>query len=135
MPVYGDGKQIRDWLYVSDHCKAIDLVFNQPESGELYNIGGHNERENIYIADRIINSLSDHLKDEKINLCLISYVDDRLGHDRRYGIDPAKINQDLGWEPMVMFDEGIEMTIKWYLDNADWIKDVLSGEYAKVVEF
>lgn len=135
LPVYGDGKQIRDWLYVADHCKAIDLVFNKAKSGEVYNIGGHNERENIYIVGRIINSLASHLKDEKINENLIKHVEDRLGHDRRYGIDPAKIKRDLGWAPTIMFDEGIEMTIKWYLDNKEWVNDVLSGGYRKVVEF
>ena len=135
LPVYGDGKQIRDWLYVVDHCKAIDLVFNKANVGEVYNIGGHNERENIYIVGRIIKSLSKYLSDANINESLITHVEDRLGHDRRYGIDPSKIINDLGWEPTVMFDEGIEMTIRWYLNNNEWVENVLSGEYQKVDEY
>ena len=116
LPVYGDGRQIRDWLYVEDHCKAIDLVFENGESGEVYNIGGHNERENIYIVERIIEILREKTGDSKINELLIKHVTDRLGHDRRYAIDPTKISQELGWKPAIMFDEGIEITIDWYLD-------------------
>jgi len=129
LPVYGDGKQIRDWLYVEDHCKAIDLVFENGESGEVYNIGGHNERENIYIVVRIIEILRKKTGDSEINESLIKHVTDRLGHDRRYGIDPTKITQELGWKPTIMFDEGMEMTIDWYLNNKEWVESVISGEY------
>ncbi|WP_292593335.1 dTDP-glucose 4,6-dehydratase, partial [Mesotoga sp. UBA5825] len=129
LPVYGDGRQIRDWLYVEDHCRAIDMVFDNGESGEVYNIGGHNERENIYIVKRIIEILSEKTGDSKINESLIKNVTDRLGHDRRYGIDPTKVIQELGWKPSVMFDEGIEMTIDWYLNNRAWVDSVISGEY------
>jgi len=129
LPVYGDGKQIRDWLYVEDHCRAIDMVFDDGESGEVYNIGGHNERENIYIVKRIIEILREKTGDQEINESLIKHVTDRLGHDRRYGIDPTKITQELGWKPTIMFDEGIEMTIDWYLNNREWVEGVISGEY------
>ncbi|MDK2886825.1 MAG: dTDP-glucose 4,6-dehydratase [Thermosipho sp. (in: thermotogales)] len=129
LPVYGDGKQIRDWLYVKDHCRAIDMVYEKGKIGEVYNIGGHNEKENIYIVKKIIEILREKTKDEKINETLIKHVKDRPGHDRRYGIDPTKIRNELGWEPEVMFDEGIEMTIEWYLENIDWMKRVISGEY------
>lgn len=117
LPVYGDGRQIRDWLYVEDHCRAIDLVFENGGSGEVYNIGGHNERENIYIVERIIEILRKKTGDSEINESLIKHVTDRLGHDRRYGIDPTKISQELEWKPKIMFDEGIETTITWYLNS------------------
>ncbi|MGV8104254.1 MAG: dTDP-glucose 4,6-dehydratase [Mesotoga sp.] len=129
LPVYGDGKQIRDWLYVEDHCRAIDMVFDNGQSGEVYNIGGHNERENIYIVKRIIEILREKTGDGEINESLIKHVTDRLGHDRRYAIDPSKITQELGWKPTIMFDEGIEMTIDWYLNNRQWVEGVISGEY------
>jgi dTDP-glucose 4,6-dehydratase len=129
LPVYGDGKQIRDWLYVEDHCKAIDIVFEKGQIGEIYNIGGHNERENIYIVKRIIEILREKTGNREINESLIKHVTDRLGHDRRYGIDPSKITQELGWKPTIMFDEGIEMTIDWYLHNREWVESVISGEY------
>jgi len=122
LPVYGDGKQIRDWLYVEDHCRAIDMVFEDGKIGEVYNIGGHNERENIYIVKRIIGILAEKTGDREINESLIKHVTDRLGHDRRYGIDPAKITRELGWEPSIMFDEGIEITIDWYLNNREWMQ-------------
>lgn len=125
LPVYGDGRQIRDWLYVEDHCKAIDLVFENGESGEVYNIGGHNERENIYIVERIIEILRKKTGDSEINESLIKHVTDRLGHDRRYGIDPTKLTRELGWKPTIMFDEGIEMTIDWYLKNRGWVRGIL----------
>lgn len=134
LPVYGDGKQIRDWLYVTDHCRAIDLVFEKGKTGEIYNIGGHNEKENIYIVKKIIEILREKTGDEEINEELIKHVKDRLGHDRRYGIDPTKIKEELGWEPEIMFDEGIEKTIEWYLENPDWMKRVISGEYLKFYE-
>ena len=129
LPVYGDGKQIRDWLYVTDHCQAIDMVFEKGKKGEVYNIGGHNEKENIEIVKRIIKYLNEKTGDKEINENLIKHVKDRLGHDRRYGIDPSKIKKDLGWEPTIMFDEGIEKTIDWYLENQEWMKKVISGEY------
>jgi len=124
LPVYGDGKQVRDWLYVDDHCAAIDLVLWQAKSGEVYNVGGHNEMENIQIVGLILERLG---KPDS----LIKYVRDRQGHDRRYAIDPAKIKQDLGWEPTVMFKEGIGLTIDWYLNNQDWMASILSGDYQK----
>ena len=134
LPVYGDGKQIRDWLYVTDHCKAIDMVYDNGRVGEVYNIGGHNEKENIYIVGKIIEVLREKTKDEGINEGLIKHVKDRLGHDRRYGIDPSKIRQELGWEPETKFDEGIEKTIEWYLNNVEWVRRVISGEYLEFYE-
>ena len=134
LPVYGDGKQIRDWLYVEDHCKAIDMVYENGRIGEVYNIGGHNEKENIYIVGKIIELLREKTKDEGINEGLIKHVKDRLGHDRRYGIDPSKIRQELGWEPETRFDEGIKKTIEWYLNNVEWVKRVISGEYLEFYE-
>ena len=129
LPIYGDGKQIRDWLYVKDHNIAIELVLINAKAGEIYNIGGHNEKENIFIVKTIISALSKALDDRAISEDLIMYVADRLGHDRRYAIDPSKIYKDLGWKPEVIFEEGIERTIKWYLDNTDWTDKVTSGEY------
>jgi len=129
LPVYGDGKQIRDWLYVEDHCKAIDLVFEKGKSGEVYNIGGHNEKENIEIVKLIINYLQEKTKDKEINESLIKHVKDRLGHDRRYAIDPTKIKNELGWEPETRFEQGIKQTIDWYLENQEWMKKVITGEY------
>lgn len=134
VPVYGDGKQIRDWLYVEDHCRAIDLVIEKGRIGEVYNIGGHNEKENIYIVRKIVKILREKTGDENINEGLIKYVKDRPGHDRRYGIDPTKIMKELGWEPEVMFDEGIERTVDWYLDNIDWVRRVISQEYLEFYE-
>ncbi|MEA1883767.1 MAG: dTDP-glucose 4,6-dehydratase [Thermotogota bacterium] len=134
LPVYGDGKQIRDWLYVEDHCRAIDMVFETAEPGRVYNIGGHNERENVYIVNKILDILREKTGDKAINSDLIKHVKDRLGHDRRYGIDPSLIKKEIGWEPTVMFDEGIEMTIDWYLDNREWMEKVISGEYLRFYE-
>ncbi|ABR30379.1 dTDP-glucose 4,6-dehydratase [Thermosipho melanesiensis] len=125
LPVYGDGRQIRDWLYVKDHCRAIDMVYEKGKVGEVYNIGGHNEKENIYIVKKIIEILRKKTGDKEINEGLIRHVKDRPGHDRRYGIDPTKIKEELGWEPEIMFDEGIELTIEWYLENIDWMKKVI----------
>ena len=122
LPVYGDGMNIRDWLYVEDHCRAIEMVMHNGKSGEVYNVGGHNEKANIEIVKLILEELG---KPES----LIKYVKDRLGHDRRYAIDATKIKDELGWEPTVMFDQGIRMTIKWYLDNLDWTNKIRSGEY------
>ena len=122
LPVYGDGKNIRDWLHVYDHCTGIDLVLHKGKAGEVYNIGGHNERANIDIVKLILNELD---KPES----LIKFVSDRLGHDRRYAIDSSKIRRDLGWRPKYTFEDGIIETIHWYLDNQDWISKVKSGQY------
>lgn len=129
LPVYGDGMQIRDWLYVEDHCKAIDMVATGGKIGEVYNIGGHNERPNIFIVKTIIKQLSERLGDPEINESLIKHVEDRLGHDRRYGIDPSKIKADLGWYPETTFEVGIVKTIDWYLANQEWMERVTSGAY------
>ena len=134
LPVYGDGMQIRDWLYVEDHCKAIDMVANDGKVGEVYNVGGHNERPNIFIVKTIIEQLHDRLKDGGISEALIKHVEDRLGHDRRYGIDPTKIKNDLGWYPETPFEKGIVLTIDWYLNNEEWMKNVTSGNYQKYYE-
>ena len=122
LPVYGNGENIRDWLYVEDHCKAIDLIIHNGRDGEVYNIGGHNEMKNIDIVKIIIKELG---KDES----LIKFVEDRKGHDRRYAIDPTKIHNELGWLPETMFADGIQKTIRWYLDNRDWWSEIISGEY------
>ena len=122
LPVYGDGMNIRDWLHVYDHCTAIDLVLHQGKIGEIYNIGGNNEKPNIEIVKLILENLD---KDES----LIEYVNDRPGHDRRYAIDSSKIQKELGWKPKYTFETGINETIKWYLDNLDWMEKVKSGEY------
>lgn len=122
LPVYGDGLNIRDWLYVEDHCSAVDLVLHQGRPGEVYNIGGNNERTNIKIVQTILQELG---KPET----LISFVEDRPGHDRRYGIDASKITNELGWVPKHSFDTGIKETIRWYLDNKEWWTRILSGEY------
>jgi len=122
LPVYGNGMNVRDWLYVEDHCKAIDLIIHNSRTGETYNIGGHNEMSNIEIVKLICKILD---KPES----LITYVADRKGHDLRYAIDPTKINKDLGWKPEVMFADGIKKTIQWYLDNKDWWDEIIKGEY------
>ena len=122
LPVYGDGKNIRDWLHVLDHCRAIDLVMHEGKIGEVYNIGGNNEKQNIEIVKLILETLN---KSES----LIEFVSDRLGHDRRYAIDSTKIQQELGWSPEYTFEKGISETIKWYLDNQDWTDQVKSGQY------
>lgn len=129
LPVYGGGMQIRDWLYVEDHCKAIDMVASDGKAGEVYNIGGQNERQNIFIVKTIIRQLRERLNDPEINEGLIKHVEDRPGHDRRYGIDPAKIMNDLGWYPETPFEVGIEKTIDWYLENQEWVGHVTSGAY------
>ena len=122
LPVYGDGMQIRDWLHVRDHCSAIDTVLHKGVCGEVYNIGGNNEKANIHIVKLIIKTLG---KSE----CLISYVKDRPGHDRRYAIDNTKITTQLGWKPTYTFEEGIGETINWYITNMKWMENVTSGEY------
>lgn len=121
IPVYGDGKNIRDWLHVLDHCAAIDLVLHKGENGEVYNVGGHNERTNLEVVKTIIQTLG---KSED----LIGFVTDRLGHDKRYAIDPTKL-ENLGWKPTYNFETGIAQTIQWYLDNKDWWEQIISGEY------
>ncbi len=128
LPVYGDGAQIRDWLYVTDHCRAIDMVISKGKLGEVYNIGGHNERTNIVIVKTIIKYLHDKV-DASIDESLIKYVEDRKGHDRRYGIDPEKIATEIGWEPEILFEDGIVKAIDWYLSNREWLANVTSGEY------
>ncbi|KPU43677.1 dTDP-glucose 4,6-dehydratase 2 [Oxobacter pfennigii] len=130
LPVYGDGLNIRDWLYVEDHCKAIDMVINNGKPGHVYNIGGHNEKTNIYIVKTIIDYLNKNV-DNTIDENLIKYVEDRKGHDRRYAIDAAKIKNELGWLPETTFEEGIIKTIRWYLDNKEWMNNVTSGDYQK----
>lgn len=127
LPVYGEGINVRDWLYVEDHCKAIDLIIHKGKVGEVYNIGGHNEMRNIDIVKLILKELG---KDES----LITYVTDRKGHDQRYAIDPTKIHSELGWLPETMFKDGIKLTIKWYLDNKEWWETIISGEYQKYYE-
>ncbi len=133
LPVYGDGMNVRDWLYVEDHCKAIDMVAENGRDGEVYNVGGHNERPNIFIVKRIIEILHDAV-DPAIDETLIRYVEDRKGHDRRYGIDPEKIKNELGWYPETAFEVGIEKTIRWYLANEAWMNGVTSGAYQKYYE-
>ena len=129
LPVYGDGLNVRDWLYVDDHCKAIAMVLEGGRLGEVYNIGGHNERNNLYIVKRIISEVARITGDTQITEDLISYVTDRKGHDRRYGIAPDKIKEELGWYPETPFEEGIVATINWYLENRKWVKNVVSGDY------
>ncbi len=134
LPVYGDGLNVRDWLYVEDHCKAIDLVLDNGVLGEVYNVGGHNERSNIFIVKKIIEEVSAATGDALIDESLIKYVDDRKGHDRRYGIAPDKIKRDLGWYPETPFEIGIVKTIRWYLDNSEWIANVVDGSYQDYYE-
>jgi dTDP-glucose 4,6-dehydratase len=127
LPVYGTGENVRDWLHVYDHCVAIDLIINKGRTGEVYNIGGHNERTNLEVVKTILRELN---KPES----LIRYVKDRKGHDMRYAIDPTKIEQELGWKPKYNFDTGILQTIKWNLDNQTWIKNIENGEYLRFME-
>ncbi len=155
LPVYGRGENVRDWLYVEDHCKAIDLVVREGREGEVYNVGGHNEMKNIDIVKLTIKTIHDmmaadkqlrqvlkkQVKDENgdisidwINDDLITYVADRLGHDMRYAIDPTKIKEELGWFPETMFKDGIVKTIRWNLEHQDWIEEVTSGDYQKYYE-
>ena len=152
LPVYGKGDNVRDWLYVEDHCKAIDLVVREGREGEVYNVGGHNEMKNIDIVKLTIKTIHDVMEKDKtlrnvlkkqvkdangdidiswINDSLITFVTDRLGHDQRYAIDPTKVREELGWYPETKFADGIVKTIKWNLENQDWIKDVTSGDYQK----
>ncbi|MGP1348058.1 MAG: dTDP-glucose 4,6-dehydratase [Stomatobaculum sp.] len=127
IPVYGAGENVRDWLYVTDHCAAIDLVVRKGREGEVYNIGGHNERTNLEVVQTILRALG---KPES----LIRFVKDRPGHDRRYAMDPTKIEAELGWKPEHTFDTGIPLTIRWYLDNKEWWEHIVSGDYQKYFE-
>jgi dTDP-glucose 4,6-dehydratase len=127
LPVYGDGRNVRDWLYVGDHCAALDAVLRKGESGEIYNIGGNSERENIQVVRALLDRLGKPHS-------LIRYVTDRPGHDRRYAIDASKIRRDLGWEPRVEFEAGLAQTIQWYLDNTNWLEKVRSGAYRDYYE-
>lgn len=150
LPVYGKGENIRDWLYVEDHCKAIDMIIRQGRNGSIYNVGGHNERQNIQIVRIIIRTIHDLMRDEPqfrtllkrqerdaegqivinwINEDMITFVKDRLGHDQRYGIDPSKIKEDLGWYPETTFETGIVKTIRWNLEHHDWIEAVSGEDY------
>jgi dTDP-glucose 4,6-dehydratase len=122
LPVYGKGENVRDWLYVADHCNAIDLIIRQGKVGEIYNIGGHNERRNLDVVKTILKELG---KPES----LIHFVTDRPGHDRRYAIDPTKIHKELGWLPETKFEDGIKQTVQWYLDNKPWWEHIINGEY------
>jgi dTDP-glucose 4,6-dehydratase len=122
LPVYGDGLNVRDWLHVKDHCRAIELILRNGRAGEIYNIGGHNEKRNIDVVKLILQELN---KPES----LIQYVADRKGHDRRYAIDPQKIHRELGWTPQTEFDDGIRRTVRWYVSSSDWWREIVSGEY------
>ena len=127
LPVYGDGTNVRDWLHVYDHCVAIDLIVRNGKIGEVYNVGGHNERSNLQVVQTILKTLN---KPES----LIKYVEDRKGHDCRYAIDPTKLETELGWKPKYNFDTGIQQTIEWYLNNKEWWENILSGEYQNYFE-
>ena len=143
LPVYGKGDNVRDWLYVEDHCKGIDLVLRNANIYEIYNIGGFNEEQNINIVKLVIDILKEEIENndeykkvlktdlQNINYDLITYVQDRLGHDMRYAIDPSKIARDLGWYPETDFETGIRKTVKWYLEHQDWVNEVVSGDYQK----
>lgn len=124
LPVYGTGENVRDWLYVEDHCRAIDLIIHKGKAGEVYNIGGHNERSNLQVVKTIIEEVGKSKK-------LIRFVKDRKGHDRRYAIDPSKIQKELGWSPETKFEDGIKKTIEWYLNNRTWWENIISGEYTE----
>ena len=127
LPVYGEGKNVRDWLYVEDHCKAIDLILENGRLGEVYNIGGHNEKTNLEVVKTVLKILG---KSED----LIRFVKDRPGHDMRYAIDPTKIRNELGWYPETTFEDGIEKTVKWYLENRQWWENIINGDYVKYYE-
>lgn len=127
LPVYGKGENVRDWLYVEDHCRAIDMIIHKGTMGEVYNIGGHNERTNLEVVKTIVRELG-------VSEDLITYVKDRAGHDLRYAIDPTKIHRELGWLPTTTFDEGIKKTVKWYLDHKGWWENIISGEYQTYYE-
>ena len=139
IPVYGTGENVRDWLHVSDHCEAIDLIIHKGRVGEVYNIGGHNEKQNIQIIEIIIDTLQEMLpaddpRRKLVSKDLITYVADRKGHDRRYAIAPDKIKAEVGWEPETKFEDGIRKTIAWFFEHEDWMKNVTSGDYQKYYE-
>ena len=155
LPVYGDGSNVRDWLYVEDHCKAIDAVIHRGRAGEVYNVGGHNERKNIDIVRTIIRTIRQLMTEQPayrdalrkriagpdglptvdwIDDSLITFVTDRLGHDQRYAIDPTKISTELGWRPETDFETGIVKTVRWNLEHQDWIREVISGDYVGYYE-
>ena len=127
LPVYGDGRNVRDWIYVKDHCEAIDLIIHKGKEGEIYNIGGENERSNIEVVKMILKELG---KPES----LIKFVKDRPGHDRRYALDITKMKEEFGWSPKISFEEGLRDTIKWYLENKNWWEEIINGEYTKYYE-
>ena len=127
LPVYGDGKNVRDWLYVEDHCRAIELILENGRVGEVYNVGGHHEKQNIEVVKTILHALG---KSEE----LIAFVKDRPGHDRRYTIDPSKIHRELGWLPQTSFEDGIQTTVEWYLQNRSWWEHIRSGDYRRYYE-
>ena len=132
LPVYGKGENVRDWLYVEDHARAIDKIFHEGRVAETYNIGGENEWRNIDLIKVIIKAVDKHLGNEEgCSLGLIEYVTDRPGHDARYAIDSSKLRRELGWEPSVQFEEGIDLTVRWYLENEAWLEDILSGNYQR----
>ena len=135
LPIYGKGENVRDWLYVEDHVKAIDVVFHQGKTGETYNVGGHNEWKNIDLVKELCRQMDEKLKREKgTSEKLITYVKDRAGHDMRYAIDASKLKDELGWMPSLQFEEGISKTIDWYLANEEWLKHVTSGDYRAYYE-
>ena len=131
LPIYGDGKQIRDWLFVEDHCRAILRVLDNGEIGQVYNIGGHNEKTNLEVVHSLCQILDEMVPDSayRPHKNLIQYVTDRPGHDRRYAIDASKIQSQLGWKPQESFETGLQKTVRWYLDNKDWTNRVMSGDY------
>lgn len=129
LPIYGDGKQVRDWIHVRDHCNAIHKVLSDGIPGSTYNIGSNNERTNLEVVSKIIEFTSNHCSDDDINKSQIRFVKDRPGHDRRYAIDPSRIVGELGWQPTIDFEEGLEETVKWYIENQEWVFQVTSGEY------
>ena len=135
MPIYGKGENIRDWLFVEDHVRAIDVIFHNGIVGETYNIGGHNEWTNIALVKELCRQMDDKLnRPAGTNEKLISYVKDRAGHDLRYAIDATKLKDELGWMPSLQFEEGISKTIDWYLENTEWLDDVTSGNYKNYYE-
>ena len=130
LPVYGKGENVRDWLFVEDHASAIDLIFHKGKTGEIYNIGGFNEWKNIDLIKLMIKVVDKQLgRPEGTSESLITFIADRAGHDLRYAIDSSKLHNELGWSPSLQFEEGIEKTVKWYLDNQEWLDNVTSGEY------
>lgn len=134
LPLYGDGRQVRDWLHVNDHCRAVDMVYRSGAPGNIYNIGGNNERENIEIVQLIISVLREKTGDPGISNDLIQFVKDRPAHDRRYSIDSSRLQKELGWKPRISFEEGIKSTIQWYLDHQDWVNRVINQEYLRFYE-